>query len=160
MRPVIHSANSKPPPARQDETGAEAVSARLSLSEKLQQKEPSICRSPTLNKDDVEKTLYAALKSFNRNALRREITRIPFGEKDAFLLPLGSSEENFQGLFFYPRSPKLRNWDNGIAIAGFLLAGQLWHPRYTTGDCSLEAAETSKSIVVVSQFASRNRSSG
>jgi PAS domain-containing protein len=80
-------------------------------------------QSCTLTEAEVQQTLYADLRNFDVHSLLREITRISFRGKPAFLLPLGLSDGKFQGLFFYPRSPRLPWWDNCFAVLGLLLAG-------------------------------------
>jgi PAS domain-containing protein len=71
----------------------------------------------------VRESLHAELKSLDEDKLVREITHFAFQGRETFLLPLGLSGGTFQGLIFYPRSPKLRPIDDFFAVLGFLMAG-------------------------------------
>ncbi|HEY3744034.1 MAG TPA: hypothetical protein VGL53_29520 [Bryobacteraceae bacterium] len=77
----------------------------------------------SLTVEEIREGLHSELKNVNQRALLREITRIPFRGKKAFVLPLGLMDGHFDGLFLYPRSPGLPASDQGFLVIGLLSIG-------------------------------------
>jgi hypothetical protein len=89
----------------------------------------------TLNAPEIQQVLHTELKNVDAHSLLRDITRIPFRGKGAFVLPLGVSDERFKALFFYPRSPKLPPIDNWLGVLGSYSRVPPFHLPGTVGDC-------------------------
>lgn len=82
-----------------------------------------VMQASTLDPAKVQERLYEDLKNVDTHKLLREITRVTYMGKPAFLLPLGESNGSFHGLFFFPRSPVLPFWVTFIGFLGVLCGG-------------------------------------
>jgi hypothetical protein len=81
-------------------------------------------QTSTLNVSEVKGRLKDQLQSVDELKRVSGVQRITYGtDKEAFLLPLGVSGNQFEALLFYPRSPRLPLLDDVWGILGLLCAG-------------------------------------
>lgn len=77
----------------------------------------------SLDTVELRKVLYDRIMKADRGPIERELIRVYYHNKTAFLLPLGISGSRFHALFYYPRSPRLRWTIDCLGVIGFLCAG-------------------------------------